>query len=362
MKTCKACILSENFPGIKFDRKGICNFCSTYNKYKARLTDYNTLKKIFMKKIQQVKGKYEYDCLVGISGGKDSSYILYMLKNHYKLNVLAYTFDNGFMTEYAKNNIKNVIENVDVDHFFYKPNWDFQRRVYKKMMNIMGIPCKGCSLGMYGTSFKFAFEKNIPLVIHGRSPQQMLREFAPDSRDPFVPFIENSLSENNKEKQLKTLLEFAKRLEKLLSIENEKEDPLIDEIRTKFFPDVSRLLDADMIPDFMGYFIYHEYDEEKIKSFLEKNLNWRRAENDGLLTHGDCYIHDAVEYLRYKKQGHTIMIPELAVMVRQGKISREKALEIMRKELAKIVEPRESMMILCRSLGLDYGKLKKELD
>ena len=190
----------------------------------------------------------------------------------------------------------------------------------------------------------------------------MLREFAPNSRDPFVPFVENSLSETNREKQLRTLLKFAKRLEKLLSIENEKKDSLIDEIRTKFFPDVSRLLYADMIPDFVGYFIYHKYDEEKIKSFLEENLNWKRADNDGLLTHGDCYIHDAVEYLRYKKQGCTIIVLELAVMVRQGKISREKALEIMRKELAKIVEPKESMMILCKSLGLDYSKLKKELD
>ena len=157
MNTCNRCILNEKFHGIEFDTSGLCNYCTNYEPYKKRLDDKKSLEKVFKKRIDRVKGKYEYDCLLGISGGKDSSYVLFMLKNKYKLNVLTYTFNNNYLSKYARKNIENLVDEFGVDHFFYKPDWNFHKKVYQYMMKTQGIPCKGCSIGAYGTSFKFAF-------------------------------------------------------------------------------------------------------------------------------------------------------------------------------------------------------------
>ena len=356
--SCKKCVLTEHFPNIKIDEMGICNYCKTYDHFKNRIEDVETNHKLFLKRIEQIKGKNEYDCLVGISGGKDSSYILDRLKNHYKLNVLGYTFDNGYMTNYAKDNIKTILEKIDVDYFTYKPNWDFQKTFYKKMLELTGIPCKACSLGMYGTSFKFAFEKNIPLVMHGRSPAQMFRELTSESTDPFVPFIQHNLTEYNKEKQIQTLIMV---LEKIVGLFTKySADPsFINEVKTKFFPDVKKVMVAEQVPEFLGYFIYHHYDENKIKDYLEKNLDWKRMEKDRLLSHGDCYIHDAVEYLRLKNHGYTMGVPEFSVQIRQGKIKKEEALKLIEKEKREVVWPEESMEILCKTLDLNCKKFKK---
>jgi hypothetical protein len=327
------------------------------------LEDKKNLTKLFKKRIDRVKGQYDYDCLLGISGGKDSSYVLYMLKNKYNLKVLTYTFNNNYLTDYAKNNIKNLVDEFGVDHFFYKPDWDFHKKVYQYMIKTQGIPCKGCSLGAYGTSFKFAFEKNIPIVIHGRSPPQMLRDFIPASKDPTIPFIENNLSDYSRLSQIKTLkgvLDGVKRLSPKNQIDENM--ALLKKISKQFLPNPLKVITAKMIPEFLGYFIYHEYDENKVKNFLEKNVNWKRSEKDNRLTHADCLIHDAVEYIRLKKFGYTLLNPELSVLIRQGKMTKKEAIDIIKENEKTIIKPDISLKVLCNSLDLDYDSLLKELN
>lgn len=360
MKTCKRCLLNEKYYGIEFNDNGVCNYCRMFVPYKKILEDKKNLNKLFRKRIDRVKGKYEYDCLLGISGGKDSSYVLYMLKNKYKLNVLAYTFDNNFLSRYAKNNIKNLIDEFGVDHFFYKPDWNFHKKVYNYMITTQGIPCKACSIGAYGTSFKFAFEKNIPLVIHGRSPSQMFRDFIPSNRDPTIPFIENNLSEYSKKNQIKTLREVLQRIQGLSVKENKESNDVLKKMKQEFFPKTFKILTARMIPEFLGFFVYHEYDENKIKDFLEKNINWKRPEKDTRIAHADCLIHDAVEYIRRKKFGYTLLTPELSVLIRQGKITKKEATKIIKENEETIAMPEESLKILCKRLDIvDCNSLYK---
>jgi len=362
MKTCENCVLNEKYPHINFNKKNICNYCTNYEKYKDKIEDKKLLKKLFKKRMEKIKGQNKYDCLIGISGGKDSSYVLHILKNKYNLNVLTYTFDNGFLSDYAKNNIKNLVEKTGVDHFFHKAEWDFQKKLYKKFMKTRGIPCKGCSLGAYGTSFKFAFEKNIPFVIHGRTPSQIFREFIPESTDPTIPFIKNNLQEYNKEKQIETLITVADRLMNLTSGIGKNNEELLNKLLKEFFPDVSELLTSDTIPEFLGFFLYYPYNEKNIKNVLEKELKWTRPKKDKTFSHADCLIHDAVEYIRYKKFGYTIIEPEISVLIRQNKKTKEKALKRIKAEQKDISEPKESLKILCKKLNLDYKKFKRNLE
>lgn len=110
MRYCERCGLPENYPGIRFNEEGICNYCGFYEKNREFLEDKEKRKGLFEKQIELARKKAAesgapYDCIVGFSGGKDSTYIIWQMKHTYGLRVLAVTFQNGFHTEYGRNNI-----------------------------------------------------------------------------------------------------------------------------------------------------------------------------------------------------------------------------------------------------------------
>ena len=113
---CKRCINDESVRNIIFDSHGICNYCRTYEKIEKQITDYSELEKLFQSRLKKVKGKYDYDAAVGISGGKDSIYVLDQLIKKYHLKVKAFTMNNGFLTDAAKKNIDRLVKEYGVKH------------------------------------------------------------------------------------------------------------------------------------------------------------------------------------------------------------------------------------------------------
>ena len=126
--------------------------------------------------------KGSHDCVLAYSGGKDSTYTLYLLKKKYGMNVLAVTFDNGFQSLGAQGNIRNVLESLSVDHLLISPRLDVLKDIFnlavrapifsRKALERASAVCTGC-LGMIRFScFRLALEREIPIVILGLSPGQ----------------------------------------------------------------------------------------------------------------------------------------------------------------------------------------------
>jgi 3'-phosphoadenosine 5'-phosphosulfate sulfotransferase (PAPS reductase)/FAD synthetase len=170
MARCKKCFLSDTNPNIKLNNKGICNLCNknsnlkyiNNNLYIARFKDY----------IEKIRQKNEYDCVLLFSGGKDSSYLLKLLKNIYKLNVLTITFDNGLFTDITKKNIKNMINLYDVDNITVKFNKSFIRKLYKYFIlnaknSYCTTVCGVCHLLIASIGLKEASKRNVPLLLSG---------------------------------------------------------------------------------------------------------------------------------------------------------------------------------------------------
>ena len=88
---CTKCILTKSTPGIDFDQNGICNYCRTYEPMKI-LGESELIETLEIHKAK----KNKYDCMVGLSGGRDSTYTLWKLVKDYKLKVLAIHYDNPF--------------------------------------------------------------------------------------------------------------------------------------------------------------------------------------------------------------------------------------------------------------------------
>lgn len=123
---CKRCILDSKTPGIRFNENGICNYCDLFDMMdkqyplgeegKKRLND-------FIEEVKRTGKRHRYDCIVGVSGGTDSTYTLLMAKK-LGLRPLAVHFDNGWNSELSVTNIKNALEKLDVELYTYVVNWE----------------------------------------------------------------------------------------------------------------------------------------------------------------------------------------------------------------------------------------------
>ena len=126
---CKYCIMDTSDPKILFDKNGICNHCkfALNRKDSKRKYSKDEITVQFSKLIEKIKlsrnKNTEYDCIIGLSGGADSSFAAYKIKEA-GLNPLAIHIDNGWNTEFAVSNIENIVKKLDIDYIAYVIDWD----------------------------------------------------------------------------------------------------------------------------------------------------------------------------------------------------------------------------------------------
>ena len=218
MKICKTCVLPSTFPGIKFNSDGICNHCQKFKgkdyldqqraKLRTKFDSLITAHKAVQAATSTIDAKRStpasapsplsvdstldaarytlsagtYDVLMAYSGGKDSTYTLDLLKNTYGLRVLALTFDHGFVSPYALENIRRVVETVGVDHITFKPDIQLMRKIFRfslehefhppKALERASSICNSCMGLVKFITLRTAIEKKIPFVAYGWSPGQ----------------------------------------------------------------------------------------------------------------------------------------------------------------------------------------------
>ncbi|WP_054750342.1 hypothetical protein [Ruminiclostridium josui] len=150
MSICKKCILPDYYPGIKMDEEGVCNFCRDHvhiEKLKEELESksYELDGIISDARKNRIASNGVYDAIVPISGGKDSAYVAYVLKKKYNLNILAITYDNGFLSGYAKDNVWNIANKLDIDLVVLKPKWSLMKKLFASMMRETNEFCNVCN-------------------------------------------------------------------------------------------------------------------------------------------------------------------------------------------------------------------------
>ena len=127
LRRCTRCILPETMPFIEFDDQGVCNYCWHYQKVKVRGPQT----------IEELVAPYrsrsgEPDCLVGLSGGRDSTYGLHYVKTVLKMNPLAYTYDWGMVTDLARRNISRICGKLGVEHILVSAHIAKKRRFIRQ--------------------------------------------------------------------------------------------------------------------------------------------------------------------------------------------------------------------------------------
>lgn len=357
MNVCKRCLMPEGKFDVLLNEEGVCNYCTYYDSFKAGFSDYVRLKAHFDKRINDVRGKYEFDAVVGISGGKDSSYILNTLVKDYKLNVLAVTYENGFLSDIAKENIKKIVNSLGVTHRFYYPDWDVHKKLYQSAVEKKGDPCLACAFSGYFLALKFCGENRVPFFIHGRSPYQMFRNFFPESQDIFIPMIKGNLAEHSFTTIAGLYKPILKKMQQMLFLLcGSESDAQI--ILKEFYPGEDLFTD-EFSPEFLSYFLFEKYDEKKIKQTIIQELGYRDLQADVQLTHQDCDIHDVSAHLYKTMFGVELIAPEVAVMLRREEITKAQAKTILESAVLSDERIKKSLHCLCQRLEYDAESMQK---
>lgn len=172
-QVCVRCVMDTSDPKINFDEYGYCNHCREYYEIAPKVLKHGEAGKNELKAlIHQIKKEGEgkpYDCLIGLSGGVDSSYIAYKLKKM-GLRPLAVHFDSGWNSELAVKNIENIVKKLEIDLITYVCDWkemqDLQLSYFKAGVINADIPMDHAFLAVL---HKIARQKKLKYFISGHN-------------------------------------------------------------------------------------------------------------------------------------------------------------------------------------------------
>lgn len=142
---CKRCLMDTSAPNISFDKDGNCSFCTKFLNVTSKVLHLSKEEKTnrledLVTRIKTEGKKSKYDCVIGVSGGLDSSYVLIKAKE-LGLRPLAVHMDNGWNSELAQNNIANLVQGLGVDLYTHVIDWDEYRKLMQAFFdaNVMDI-------------------------------------------------------------------------------------------------------------------------------------------------------------------------------------------------------------------------------
>lgn len=169
MEYCVRCCLPETVEGITFDDMGICTACQS-SEQKMRI-DWTEREKQLRALLDEarVNANGNYDCIIPISGGKDSFFQLHVLVKQYGMNPLTVTFNHNWLSETGYKNLMLALETFQVDHIQYTPNRCTVNQLARRSLEKIGDSCWHCHAGVGAFPLHVAVKWKIPLLVWGES-------------------------------------------------------------------------------------------------------------------------------------------------------------------------------------------------
>lgn len=349
LRRCSKCVMPETWPRITFDEEGICNICRNYEK-KAQI-DWEArqavLKGILDQYQQRAKANSnKYDCLIGYSGGKDTAYTLWAAVKKYGMRPLAVTFDHGFkLSDYAEYNMVEVPKKLDIDHLRFYIGGNLRNAMCKKGSEIAGDFCIHCHLGVGAFPTRVSQAFDIPLQIWGEPTGEY------QTQGSMYGFDE--LEEQDYE-------HYKKIFQAGISPEMVKPEGYEDLAMLPFYwPDNyepkaiylgnfepwDQIKHAEIIQDELGWkpHPFTDFDPDLVKTWGNYR-NWDKV---------DCPFETIRNWQKYLRRGFDKLSFQASKDIRDGLITREKALAIIKYEGQKPVNFKE----FTEETGISEGEL-----
>jgi N-acetyl sugar amidotransferase len=300
---CTRCIYDDTIPYITFDENGVCSYCHQHDQLEA---EYPTgekglriLKELALK-IKKEHTKKKYDVVVGVSGGTDSSYMLYLAKEVLGLRPLATHFDNTWNSKIAVENIKNVTENLSIDLFTHVVDNKEYNDIFKSFLKASVPDIDTPADISLATTHYFACQKfGIKYIFEGHS-------FRTEGISPHGWFYMDAKYIQSVQKQFGTA--------KIKTLPNLWMRHWLKWIVINKIKKIRPI-----------YYIDHK--KKKAKEFLSKNLGWK--------DYGGHHMENRTAYFTNnywlpKKFNIDLRYSEFSALIRDGQLLREEALAMIK--------------------------------
>lgn len=319
IKRCAKCLLPETHETIVFDEEGICNICRQHE-FKQGKIDWNVKKKELDELIAAYRGKYDYDCIVPFSGGKDSTWTLYYLVKEYDLKPLVVRFDHGFLRPNLLENTTRTIRKLGVDLHVFTPNWKVVQKLMLQSFLEKGDFCWHCHTGIFSYPMWVAIRYQVPLVIWGEPSAEYTAYYSYDQ------------PEEVDEKRFNRYVNLGINAEDMfVRLEGNVEER---DLKPFKYPPLKELRRINYRSVCLGSYI--PWDVKRQYKIIHDELGWQgdRVEN---VPPGyeyekiECYMQGVRDYIKYIKRGYTRPSHLAALDIRNHRMKPEEAMELITK-------------------------------
>jgi len=325
-KICNNCIMDTSDPEITFNDRGICNHCSNYEKRKKIIVPAASEKHIHLQEMidfckKKGNGK-KYDCLIGVSGGVDSTFVAYKVKE-LGLRPLAVHLDNGWDAELAVSNIHNVLKKLDIELYTHVLDWEEFKSLQIAFLRASTPDSEIPSDHAIGALMKdFAAKEDIPLIwgVNFSSESVLPRTWSQGHMD----------------------WGYIKNVNSLFGSHKLKDFPHYSVFKRIYWNRIKQLKTFSLLD-------YIDFDKEKAKKFLIEELGWR---DYGGKHHESIYTKFFQAYILPTKFGFDKRRAHLSSLILAGQITRNEALEEIEKPLYNEKELQEHLIYVPKKLGL----------
>lgn len=312
VRYCIRCCIPETQEGVEFDEMGICQACqSSEQKIHINWVDREKqLRQILAE--AKAKAGNNYDCILPVSGGKDSTFQMYVLVKVYGMKPLAVTFNQNWQSETGVYNLQNALREFNVDHMMFTPNRDLVNRLAKRSLTMIGDACWHCHAGLGAFPMQVAVRFNIPLLIWGESIAETSGRAS--YKNPVHKFDRDY---------------FTKVSAKLRPSE------MVCEYLSErdLYPfNVPSLEDIERVGVFgihLGDYIF--WDEERQTEFISEHYGWKETEMEGAYKgykSAECIMAGMHDFTCYLKRGYGRATFQACLDVRNGLMTREEGFRV----------------------------------
>ena len=314
LQYCVRCCIPETQEGITFDHMGVCQACQSQEQ-KIHI-DWREREKALRGIIENAKAKAgnNYDCILPISGGKDSTFQMHVLTQVYGMKPLAVTFSHNWYSETGWYNLVNSLEEFNVDHIMFTPNRKLINKVARRSLSGIGDSCWHCHAGVGAFPLQVAVRFKIPLLIWGES----IADYS------------------GRASHLNPVHKFDREYFTKVSAKLHPHQMVTEELTERdLFPfNVPTAEECEAIGlhgIHLGDYIF--WDEERQTEFVREHYGWKETQVEGTYKcykSAECIMPGVHDFTCYQKRGYGRASFHAGMDVRNGLLTREEAFELIK--------------------------------
>ena len=309
LQYCTRCCIPETQEGVKFDDLGICQACQS-SEQKIHINWVEREKRL-QEIIADAKKRAgsNYDCIIPISGGKDSTFQLHVLTKLYGMKPLAVTFSHNWWSETGWYNLQNALETFNVDHMMFTPNRALINKIAKRSIGAIGDVSWHDHGGVGSYPLQVAVKFKIPLLIWGESIAESSGRATYDT--PVHKFDREY---------------FIKQSAKLRADEMVRGDLTARDMYPFTVPSEDEIGAAGVWGIHLGDYLF--WDDERQTEFLRDPYGWRETEMENTYKRyksAEDVMSGMHDFTCYLKRGYGRATSQASIDVRNGLLTRDEA-------------------------------------